>query len=137
MGYRKVYVYNEGLPEWTKRGYPVEANTVYPKVQIPSVSAAALNDKLKRDEDIFVLDIRDENDRKAGWIKGSTYIDLEILTDKVKELPKNKAIVIVDLHGKQGQTTARYLATKGFKDISVLEGGFMEGWASGQYPIEK
>ena len=137
MGYRKVYVYNEGLPEWTKRGYPVETDTVYPKIQIASVSAAALNDRLKHQENMFVLDIRDENDRKAGWIKGSTHIDMEILTDKVKEIPKNKAIVIVDLHGKQGQTAARYLATKGFKDIALLEGGFMEGWATGNYPVEK
>jgi rhodanese-related sulfurtransferase len=137
MGYRKVYVYNEGLPEWTKRGYPVQSDTVYPKIQIPSVSAAALNDRLKREENMFVLDLRDENDRKAGWIKGSTHIDLEILTDKLKELPKNKAIILVDLHGKQSLTAARYLATKGFKDVTVLEGGFMDGWAKGNYPVEK
>jgi len=137
MGYKKVYVYSDGLPEWTKRGYPVEANTVYPKIQIPLITAAALSDRLKHDENILVLDIRDEDDRKAGWIKGSMHIDLEILTDKFKEIPKNKAVVVVDLHGKQSLTAARYLATKGFKDITVLEGGFMEGWTAGNYPVEK
>lgn len=137
MGYKNVYVYNEGLPEWVKRGYPAEIKEIYPKPEVPFVSAADLKGMIDRKEDIFILDIRDDEDRKAGWIKGSTAIDMEVLDDKVQEVPKKKKIVLVDLHGKQSYMAARYLTSKGFKNISMLEGGFVGGWLKSGYPVEK
>src|SRR5512134_2291770 len=58
MGYTNVAVYNEGLPEWLKRGYPAHTAKVYPLVDVPVVPAAELKRMLDAKEDVFVLDVR-------------------------------------------------------------------------------
>jgi rhodanese-related sulfurtransferase len=128
MGYTNVSVYSEGLPEWVKRGYPVSARKAYPAVDVPVVSAAELKRMLEAKQDVFVLDLRDEDDVRAGTIPGASIIDLEVLDTRLAEVPKGKKIVLVDLHGKQTQVAGRFLASKGYPDVVRLDGGFVSGW---------
>jgi rhodanese-related sulfurtransferase len=127
MGYTNVAVYNEGLPEWVKRGYPAELKKVYPAAEIPLVSAVELK-QLVDARRVLVLDIRDDDDRVAGTIPGARPMDLEVLDERVGELPKDAKIVLVDLHGKQTQIAGRFLLSRGHRDVSRLDGGFIGGW---------
>ncbi len=137
MGYTNVAVYNEGLPEWVKRGYPARLKKVYPEIEIPTIGAAELKAKLDAKADVVVVDIRDEDDVRSGAIAGSKAIDLEVLDGRYAELPKGKQIVLVDLHGKQTQVAGRFLAWKGYKDVTRLDGGFVGGWVKAGLPIAK
>jgi rhodanese-related sulfurtransferase len=137
MGYTNVFVYNEGLPEWVKRGYPADLKKVYPKIDVPVISAADLKQMIDKKEDIFILDIRDEDDLKAGTIKGARAIDIEILDSSLGKVPKGKKIVIMDLHGKQTNMAGRFLASKGYTDLVRLDGGFVSGWIKAGYPAAK
>lgn len=137
MGYTNVFVYNEGLPEWVKRGYPADLKKVYPKIEVPAISAAELKSMLDKKQDIFLLDIRDEDDLKAGTIKGARHIDLEVLDTSLNKVPKGKKVVVLDLHGKQTNIACRFLASKGYADVVRLDGGFVSGWIQAGYPIEK
>ena len=92
---------------------------------------------LDRKDDIVVIDLRDEEDRRMGWIKGSINIDMELLDDKTKELPKDKKIVLFDLHGKQSYLAARFLTKEGFKEIVILDKGFYDGWLKAGLPVAK
>lgn len=127
MGHTNVAVYNEGLPEWVKRGYPAELRKVYPTAEIPLVSGAELK-KLVDARSALVLDIRDDDDRAAGTIPTARPIDLEVLDARVGELPRDARIVLVDLHGKQTQIAGRFLLSRGYRDVSRLDGGFIGGW---------
>ncbi len=137
MGYTNVAVYNDGLPEWVKRGYPARLKKVYPEVEIPTIAAAALKAKLDAKADVVVVDIRDEDDVRSGTIAGSKIIDLEVLDARYAELPKAKQIVLVDLHGKQTQVAGRFLVSKGYKDVARLDGGFVGGWVKAGLPIAR
>jgi rhodanese-related sulfurtransferase len=138
MGYNNLAIYNEGLPEWVKRGYPTEAKKIYPAVEIPVVSPAELKALLDaKKADLFVLDVRDTEDAAAGKVPGSVNIDLELLDARTGELPKGKKIVLVDLHGKQTQQAGRFLVGKGFKDVARLDGGFLSGWLKAGFPVVK
>ena len=135
MGYTNVAVYNEGLPEWVKRGYPARLKKVYPEIEIPTVGAAELKAKLDAKADLVVVDVRDEDDVRSGRIAGSRTLDLEVLDTRYAELPKGKRIVLVDLHGKQTQVAGRFLAWKGFEDVVRLDGGFVGGWIKAGFPV--
>jgi rhodanese-related sulfurtransferase len=139
LGYKNVHVYNEGLPEWIKRGYPTEIQSIYPKPEISNVSGAELKAMLDRKDDFVLVDLRDMEDLKAGRIKGSIIIDMDDLDDRYGELPKNKKIVLQDVFGKQTFMAARFLVSKGYKaeNLLKLDGGFMDGWLKAGYPIEK
>lgn len=137
MGYKNVLLYSDGLPAWIKKGYPYEVKSIYPKPTPSFVSTMDLKGMVDRNEDITILDIRDEVDRKSGGIKGSTYIDLEVLDEEYNKIPKKQKLIIVDLRGKQTYIAMRFLTMKGFKNISMLEGGFVGGWLKPGMPIEK
>ena len=137
MGYTNVFVYNEGLPEWIKRGYPADLKKVYPAIEVPVISAADLKAMMDRKDKIFILDIRDEDDLKAGTLKGAKTIDLEVLDANLAQVPKGRKIVIMDLHGKQTNMAGRFLASKGYEDLVRLDGGFVSGWLKAGYPAEK
>ena len=137
MGYTNVFVYNEGLPEWIKRGYPADLKKVYPAIEVPVISAADLKAMMDRKEKIFILDIRDEDDLKGGTIKGAKAINLEVLDTNLGQVPKGKKIVIMDLQGKQTNMAGRFLASKGYGDLARLDGGFVGGWLKEGYPVEK
>jgi rhodanese-related sulfurtransferase len=137
MGYANVAVYNEGLPEWMKRGYPTETRQVYPRIEVPAVSAAELKGMLDAKRDVVVVDIRDAEDVAAGRIAGSREIEIEVLDARVSELPASKKLVLVDLHGKQTQIVGRFLASKGYRDVVRLDGGFVGGWVKAGLPVAK
>ena len=137
MGYTKVEIYNEGLPEWLKRGYPARIQKIYPAIEIPTVAAGELKAMLDAKADVFVLDIRDESDTRAGVVPGSRNVDLEVLDARLAEVPKGKKVVLVDLHGKQTQVAGRFLAWKGYRDVVRLDGGFVGGWIKAGMPISK
>jgi rhodanese-related sulfurtransferase len=137
MGYRNVAVYNEGIPEWVKRGYPANVKKVYPAVEIPVLSAAALKGMLDRRQDVVVLDVRDDDDARSGRVPGSLHVEIELLDARLAELPSGKKIVLVDMHAKQTQVVGRFLASKGFRDVARLDGGFVGGWIKAGYPIAR
>lgn len=133
MGYTNVLVYNEGLPEWLKRGYPATVRKIYPAIEVPAVSAAELKRMLDAKEGLVVVDIRDPETFAGGHVAGSTNVDLEVLDTRLGDLPRGKKIVLVDLHGKQTQIAGRFLAWKGWKDVVRLDGGFVGGWIKTGY----
>lgn len=137
MGYTNVLVYNEGLPEWIKRGYPASLKKVYPQIEVPVVSPAELKGMIDKKANVFILDIRDEDDLSAGSISGSKHIDMEVLDASLSRVPKGRKIVIVDLHGKQTNMAGRFLASKGYTDLARLDGGFVSGWLKAGYPVAK
>jgi rhodanese-related sulfurtransferase len=137
MGYTNVVVYNEGLPEWVKRGYPAEKRQVYPRVEVPALSAAELKRMLDRNDDVVVVDIRDEEDIEAGRIAGSKHLGIEILDGRLSELPPKKKIVLVDLHGKQTQIAGRFLLWKGYRSVFRLDGGLVGGWIRAGHPVAR
>jgi rhodanese-related sulfurtransferase len=137
MGYRNVAVYNEGIPEWVKRGYPANVKKVYPAIEIPIVSAAALKGMLDGRQDVVVVDIRDDDDARSGRVPGSVHLEIELLDERLAELPHGKKLVLVDMHGKQTQLVGRFLASKGFRDVARLDGGFVGGWIKAGYPFAR
>lgn len=133
MGYNKVMVYREGILGWAKAGLPIDSTAQYPEVMIPIVSSTEL--LALNDPSTFLIDIRPESHFKKGHIQGSINIDLEDLPAKVKTLPKNRRIVLIDHKGKLTMTTGRYLFSKGFKDLMRLDGGF-NAWVKNGMPID-
>ena len=137
MGHTNVAVYNEGLPAWIMRGYPAETRKVYPAVDVPVVSAAELKGLIDAKANVFVLDIRDEDDCRTGMIPGSRNVDLELLDGRLAEVPRDRKIVLVDLQGKQTQIAGRFLAWKGYRDVVRLDGGLVGGWIKAGFPVAR
>lgn len=81
----------------------------------------------KLPEDIFMLDVRADEDLKkvSGTIDGALRIPLEELRERIDEIPKNRPVLVYCAKGLKSYFAARILVQNGFKDILSLNGGFM------------
>jgi len=75
-------------------------------------------------EDTILLDVRTPLEHNLGTIPGSVNIPLEILRERIDELPKDKDIVIFCTIGMRGYIAYRLLFQKGFTRIRNLSGGY-------------
>lgn len=93
-----------------------------------------LSKRLKNQNNILLLDVRTEPERKKGHISGSVHIPLNQLRRRQTELEKhkNKEIVCYCKTGSRSLNAAVFLQKNGF-NASNLKGG-MVAW---NYQIQK
>lgn len=76
------------------------------------------------DEGAVLLDVRTKEEVDLGQIEGSINIDVDNLRNQLKQLDKNKKIIIYCAVGVRGYIALRILKENGFKDVWNLSGGF-------------
>ena len=88
--------------------------------------AAGISKRMKSSDNLLLLDVRTEPERKKGHIKGSVHIPLNQLRRRQKELEKfkNKEIVCYCRNGNRSLNAAVYLQKNGF-NASNLKGGIV------------
>jgi len=133
LGYTNIMVYNDGLPDWVKSGYPVDKAVEYPKVKPAPLTPKELNGQLAS---VTVVDIRDPEHLELGAIKGAMKIAMDDLEDKFASIPKGKKVVVVDHAAKQVVICAKFLHMKGYTDVAVLDGGML-AWMRDGLPVVK
>ncbi len=70
-----------------------------------------------------ILDVRTEQEWKAGHIKGAIHIHGDTLQECFKEISQDKPVVVVCGSGYRASTASSFIRRKGFEDITnVLRG---------------
>jgi sulfur-carrier protein adenylyltransferase/sulfurtransferase len=94
---------------------------------VESITTAELAELLSRDRDkIFLLDVREDEERAVASIQPSTHIPMSAVPDHLSELPKDRRIVVYCHHGGRSYAVAGYLETEGFPEVTNLTGGIDE-----------
>lgn len=73
--------------------------------------------------DYFILDIRTPNEYKKIHVENAVNIPLIELRERLKELPKDKYILIYCNTGKISYIAERILKSNGFEKVATIEGG--------------
>ncbi|WP_166000109.1 MBL fold metallo-hydrolase [Bacillus sp. Cs-700] len=87
-------------------------------------------------EDVYVVDIRKENEWNAGHIPGANHHMLGYLEDQAKDIPEDKTVVVHCQSGTRSAIGTSLLQSLGFKDILNYSGGFA-AWEKDGDKIEK
>lgn len=132
LGYTNVLVYNEGLPGWGKKGFPMDKKVQYPKVQFDRMTPKEVQAQASS---AVLLDIRGKEVLKVGRVPGAVRMPLDDVVEKYSSLPKGKKIIIMDHLGKQVTICGKFLYMNGYTDIAVLDGGVM-GWKRAGLPVQ-
>ena len=80
------------------------------------------------EQEVILLDTRDEASYAAGHIEGAMRLDERSVTAFVNETEKASAVVVVCYHGHSSQGVANYLSGQGFSNVYNLDGGYT-AWA--------
>jgi rhodanese-related sulfurtransferase len=107
------------------------AGTAAPKpkpeeIRVPEVTATELIAERRSGATPFVLDCRENYERRQGYIPGSAHIVMREIPYRLGELDRAADIVVVCAHGNRSYGVAGYLIENGFRARS-LKGG-TAGW---------
>jgi rhodanese-related sulfurtransferase len=102
---------------------------------ISSLSAAELSEELKNGGHPTVIDVRQPEEYRSGYIAGAKLIPLDELSRKMKNLPINREIVCVCASGNRSHSAARTLVDAGY-DAYNMKGGMLS-WRRAGLPVKK
>ncbi len=129
IGYDNIlgYLYG-GIAAWQEAGYPIE--------HLWQISAAELKEKLEQKDVPHFLDVRTQNERNAGYIKGSELFPVTRLLNTSPEYPEDDEIIVTCAMGYRGNIAASLLQSRGFTHVHSLAGG-VKAWMNAGYGLEK
>lgn len=79
---------------------------------------------LDANEDLNVIDVREDFEVEHGTIPGAVHIPLGEIPDRTAELDAAKPYIVVCKGGVRSANACEYLAAQGF-DVTNLEGGML------------
>jgi len=117
-----------GWAAWSILGQARPAGTAEYPAEVSVARAAEL-----RDQNAFILDVRQPEEWNEFHIPGATLIPLEDLQNRLSEVPQDQEIVVVCRSGNRSATGRDILRKAGLTQVSSMAGGMNE-WRSAGYP---
>ncbi len=124
LGYDKIEGYLKGgIESWYLDDLPVESISV--------LTVDDLKNKIESNEDLEILDVRDDNEWELGHIRGARHIYVGDLESTELDLPHNKTIVVYCSTGKRSSLAASILKRKKYQNVYNLMGGITVWYKAG------
>jgi sulfate permease, SulP family len=117
-----------------KREYDLDVHlhTELPVADLPTIAARALWLQLRHGRiRPLLIDVREPREFHRGHIPDAELISLPELLADGTNLPREEPIVLICRSGRRSQRAAHVLQSRGFTNISMLEGGMLAWEAAG------
>jgi rhodanese-related sulfurtransferase len=94
---------------------------------LKNINATELKQKIDANENLFLLDIREDYERETAHIP-SEHVPMGEVADKASTFPKEKEIIVICRSGRRAIPVADLLENEfAFPHVTILEGGLL-GW---------
>lgn len=93
-----------------------------------TIDAQSLHAEIEQGKEIFLLDVREQNEWNACHINGSVHIPLGQIQQRMDEIPKDAEIVAYCHHGRRSEMALRLLEQNGYENTCNLQGG-IDAWS--------
>jgi hydroxyacylglutathione hydrolase len=101
---------------------------------VPTLTLRELSSQLALDG-VVLLDVRGEEEWRAGHLPGSHNIPVGHLRQRSTEIPRDRPVITHCQTGSRAAIAASVLIAEGFRDVRQFAGGFAE-WLSNGKPVE-
>lgn len=99
------------------------------------VSESKLAALLDQDSDLILLDVREDEERRLGFIPGSRHVRMaDIFAGAWEDLPRDRVLYLHCATGTRSRVVARFLKQQGF-EVAYLNGS-LEDWSRNGRPWE-
>ena len=103
---------------------------------LPLISPQALFERqAKKDQSLFVLDVRSPEEFAAGHVPGAVNVPYDQVASRLAEIPTDKDVVIYCRSGRHTGLAAEVLEANGYTKLEHLQGD-MQAWLQDGRPIE-
>lgn len=104
------------------------------KAQYVNISVQQAKEIIERGE-VFILDVRTQEEYDAGHIQNSTLIPLQEIEKRLDEIPRDRKILVYCRTGHRSTQASEILANNGF-EVYNMKGGIVE-WTDAGYEVVK
>ncbi len=127
IGYDDLRGYLDGgLAAWEAASLPVES--------IRMISVDELRERLRARNASLVLDVRQDDEWDAGHIPGAVHLENGRLPYADLPWPTDRPIVVHCQHRDRSTAGLSVLARRGFRDLTLVDGGFA-AWSAAGYEV--
>jgi rhodanese-related sulfurtransferase len=108
------------------------------KKRIKQLTVKDVAQKFERGEKFHFIDVREDDEFRAGRAKGATHIGKGVIERDIEtEIPdKNTEIVLYCGGGFRSALAADMLQKMGYKNVISMDGGY-KGWVAAGLPVDK
>lgn len=92
---------------------------------LENLSSEQLQERLASKDGGVLIDVREPNELKQGYIPGAVNIPLSRLRTRVAEIPQDRPVILYCRSGMRSKQAARLLRRHGYKQLSHLRGGIL------------
>ena len=93
------------------------------------ITVHELNKLREENNNIQILDVREDTERNHASIKGSLHIKLTDIVNRHSELNKNENIFVMCHTGTRSQAVVKWLKSQGYSNSVNVLGG-IDAWAA-------
>ncbi len=87
-------------------------------------------------EDVYVLDVREQWEYEEGHIPGITLLPMNEVPANLDQIPTDKEVILTCRSGNRSGQVTDYLREQGFDNVHNMEGGIL-AWEAAGLPVEK
>ena len=125
----RVFLECQNLP---KRTLPeLHLHTDVPQDEIPVIAPRVLWEQLRSAEPPLVYDVREPREYQRAHIPQAQLLPLPQVIGDQLDLPSDQPVVLTCRSGRRSLRAASLLRSRGYANVSILEGGLLAWEASG------
>jgi hydroxyacylglutathione hydrolase len=103
---------------------------------LPNVTAPELAQRLAREPEIVVLDVREPSEWEEGHIPGARHVPMRQVAERLPELPRDRPLAVLCAGGARSGLVASLLLARSFTGVLNVWGG-MTGWTEAGLPVAR
>ena len=100
------------------------------------ISSREAKTLLEKNRTVFLLDVRTPQENSQARLPGSVLIPISEFEGRIKEVPRNKTILVYCAVGSRSKQVAEYLSKNGYKDVYNMTDGIV-GWYRNGFPLQR
>jgi rhodanese-related sulfurtransferase len=98
---------------------------------VPSVSVQEAAEMQGDDGGALIIDVREPNEYLQIRAKGALLLPLGRLNNRVRELPRDRELLLMCRTGARSQNATQFLAANGFENVTNVTGGIVAWYQAG------
>jgi rhodanese-related sulfurtransferase len=115
-----------------------------PVTQAPAVDVSELPDtvdvhtvaSIKDQDDVYVIDVREQWEYDEGHIPGVTLIPMNEVPNRLEEIPTDKEVIVTCRSGNRSGQITDYLRQIGYDNVHNMSGGII-AWEAEGYQVDR
>jgi rhodanese-related sulfurtransferase len=92
---------------------------------VPTVSVQEAAELQSGEVGALIIDVREPNEYAQIRARGAVLLPLGQLNGRVKDLPRDRELLLMCRTGGRSQNATQFLAANGFENVSNVQGGIM------------